>query len=586
MYRAYLVFRKTLLLSCIFILASCAPSQIWFAPSITPGITLTAEHGYVALTVINASTTPLPFNNVTLTPKNVNTSEDTKAVRIRALEDAPNSSTVFFSSLPPGEYTLSDLRGFYSLGDRWYDRWAMSKDPVGNFSIGKGKITDLGKVIVYPRVVGDRYHYLIVRIPDSRALEDIPADNIPSNMDTQNTLTWDDDGGDSDRQNLYANIVQNPVIYKDRYISPLGNLYLVGKLGFILKRSAAGDWESDAVATDFDLNSVYENNTGALVVGGDFGKVFIKLPKRQWQDISLPFPMSVDAITASQDNKLIVLAHDPKSIRIFARPLDGSAQPWSVQATLHPESGWRNAEKEFFYLKPNMSKYKPYQRVVHGTRLIEFKNDWYIASSLQLGNKLNVIAATERYLHRATDNFSTLIPVGDFNKGIDNVLNVGDGYLGISYPGFFKTWTTYFRHGAGEADWATISTKVELCKAEGAVPAECKRNLDPVNGQASVEVPFDFTSSPVFITGKDAYAIVKFKRQVKEIKDDYVPISTTDGGKSWFHSTKPLPGNDCIETIPEVHNSILVYCHGQTADFYESKDMGKSWQHVRQSIKF
>lgn len=587
MYRACFLFCKTLVLLCLSILGGCATSQVWFAPSVTPGATLTPEHGYIALTVINASTAPLPFNHVTLTPKNINTSKDAKAARIQALEEAPNSSTVFFSSLPEGEYTLTDLRGFYSLSDRWYSRWASSKDPVGNFSITKGKITDLGKIIVYPRVVGDRFHYLIVRVPDSHALADVPPDNIRADMDTRNVITWDDDGGDSERQSLYANIAQNPVIYNDRYISPLGNLYLVGKLGFIMKRTAAGIWENDAVETDFDLNSVYESKAGALVVGGDFGKVFIKHPKSEWQDISIPSNMSVDAITAAEDNRLIVIAHNPKTIKIFARSIAEASQPWSVLATLDPESGWQNADQKFFYLKPYTGNHRRLKRVVHNARLIEFNNDWYIASSLQLGKELNFIAATERYLHRVTDNFTTLVPVGDFNEGIDNVLNVGEGYLGINYPGFFKTWTTYYRLAAGETVWEKVSTKVDLCKATGTELAACNKNSpDHATAQDSRSASFEFTSSPVFFNGKDAYAIVKFTRQPKDIKGSYVPIASTDGGQSWFYSTKPLPGNDCIETIPEVHNSILVYCHGQSADFYESDDLGKTWRHVRQSIKF
>lgn len=561
-------------------LSACVTSEVWFAPTVDAKIEIPAKNGFLAVTLIDASTTSLPYNHLTITPKNLNTSAAVKPVRLTTLSHSPNHSTVFFASVPAGEYTLTNIRGFYSYGDRWYSRWASSNQPSGTFTVVAGKISDLGRVILYPKVTGDRYQNLLVRVPDSRALKDVPLSNMRENMDLENIYSWHDDGNDAERRALYANIVQNPVIYNERYKSAQGNLYFVGKLGLIIKRDAAGEWSYDAVDSDKDLNAIYETDKGQLIVGGEYGQVFIKPLSGQWQAIPLPKNMLVDGITTNKTGDLLVVAHDDSRIYIYKKPLADLTSDWKINAYLNPRVGWYNAEGDPFPLKSNSKANTIANRTVFSANLMTFAGKQYLITNLQLGKELSIIGDKKRYRYEVNDDLNQFEARSDFDDGIDIAVPAGASYLGISKAHFINGGKNYFHYDATSESWNTISTRVDLCQAARKDGGSCRA------GEAGSRASFEFMGVPVFLSESQVFAIVKLQKSIPDLGTDYIIVDSDTSGKSWTFSNKALPGDECVDTIPESGNSILVFCHGRSADFYESKDAGQSWQHVRESVKF
>jgi photosystem II stability/assembly factor-like uncharacterized protein len=516
------------------------------------------------------------------------TSKDKTAVRLEAISYAPNHSTVFFSSLPEGEYTLMNIRGLYSAGDLQYSRWVNADETMGTFKIKSGQITDLGKIIHYTKVSGDRYKDLLVPIPRSSALTEIPQGNLLPNMDISQVSTWDDDGREGDRQALYSNIVQNPVTYNDRYLSKNGNLYLVGKLGFIFKRDKLGNWSNDAVDTDFDITAVAETESGILIVGGESGQIFIKDGDGKWQPHPVPADFLIDAINTDADGNIFVIAHTTREAKVFTKSTKNINRGWTAQATLDPITGWKNDQGQTFPIKyvpaKRVKRVKPgrdYPRAISSLSFIEFSGKMYIATFLYIGNTPNLIGATNRYLHEISSDFSTFTPKADFNEGVDGVVKAGVGFIGIKKPNFFTLTPTYFRFDAATNDWVKIGTAVNVCRALGKENKFCK--------SAALTTPkFNFVGVPVFIDANRAYALAQlWHGGIDGIDGEYIAIDTEDGGKTWTYNKKPLPnGKFCLDTISQVSDSILVFCNGVSADFYQSNDQGVSWQHVRESVKF
>ena len=94
------------------------------APPLTSSVSLAGEQGGVVVHVVNASNLPLPFNYLTIAPKDLNASDEVKATRLEAMKTVGAKSSIFASVVSPGEYSISSLRVYHSNGNLWFDRWA------------------------------------------------------------------------------------------------------------------------------------------------------------------------------------------------------------------------------------------------------------------------------------------------------------------------------------------------------------------------------------------------------------------------------------------------------------------------------
>src|SRR5690606_120787 len=90
--------------------------------------------------------------------------------------------------------------------------------------------------------------------------------------DPTEALGWSEDGMEDEHRTRYVSMVQNPVAYNERYRAPDGTVYLIGKLGAILKHTKNAEWLMDAVDTDADLLAIAATSAGDIILGGEFGK--------------------------------------------------------------------------------------------------------------------------------------------------------------------------------------------------------------------------------------------------------------------------------------------------------------------------
>ncbi len=560
------------------------------------------SQGTVIVRILNAGHIVLPFNYLTLAPKNLNESKKIKPIRLIALEEVNGKTALFASAVPAGEYSLSDIRSLHFDKSYQYDNWIDTNLEFGTFKVAPGKITDLGTVVYYTKAQGDKYVNTLVRSPT------IPEGNVikaylpflPYVPDE--TLTWNEDGYANERQTSYASVAQNPVTFNQRYQAPDGSLYFIGKLGVILKLTASKEWEVEAIDTDFDLNTMVQNKKGDTLVGGDHGTLFLKRKGGAWQNITQDHNFRIEKIIPYQEHIVDVVLRSAHEIRIIRGDLLQSALIWKKMAYYTLLSGWVDSQgksKKVGALKltgkKNLTKKEKARALARAARLslinhfniVTFDQKHAIYFNRARSGEVSRANFENKYKYKyrfdpATWKLSSYKAPRD---GIKQKLNAGTIKLGIKDPYLWQLSAKdrYYRQDTNTHKWEKIATRLDGCPSVAKTKNTCKRNGKFYRRYQA----FNFVSTPVFSSNLDAVAIVKFSRKSPKNKDKYnrYIFATEDGGKSWKPTKRQLPRPFCTRTVPEVLGSLMVSCL-DSSDFYESFDGGKNWQQVREHEAF
>lgn len=148
------------------LLTGCATDTNLLATLDTKTV-LMPDQGIVVVRIVNATDYPLPMNQVTIAPDNLNESDKVKFDRLSALDVDLDGSTVFASPTKAGTYALSSIRAYHFRGDYYYSHFAATDAKFGTFQIKAGQVTDLGTIIYYHKPQEDKYLQMLVRAPET-----------------------------------------------------------------------------------------------------------------------------------------------------------------------------------------------------------------------------------------------------------------------------------------------------------------------------------------------------------------------------------------------------------------------------------
>lgn len=580
----------------LFILGGCS-SGVNMLPTLSEKNMPKENQGVVVVRVINASAYPLPFNQVTITPKNLNESKKIKPSRLQALTIATTGSTVFSSPVPRGSYSLDSIRSFHIQGEFWYSRWAPADAQFGTFEVEAGKVTDLGTIIYYPKPEEDKYLNTILRQPSPEKAEVLSTYFPFYPLTGEQVLTWTEDEYQEERDSLYVSIAQNPVTFNTKYLAPDNTLYLIGKLGVILKRTTDKEWHLDAVDTNLDLSAIYENEQGNLIVGGDEGAVFIKSSDDEWHNISTDKSHHIEEVYFNRNGDIEIITREETKVHILSKPFADFNAPWSTLATYSSTEEWRDSHGEMQAIsvpdeKKKSTKAKKKKRpkriVSVTTNRDEPVNTITIKQQSMSQNMAFGSGDTESY---AFNPETWEISEYESDSNISKTFDAGAVKLGVEFAGFwsFTGKPTYYKKDMNSDTWDEIVTSIKSCETDYKRSGKICFSPDKKKQKKLKSDNFTFTSIPWFTSNTQGIAIASFSdydfwsgKRSNEVKI----IRTEDGGKSWKKTDFELPNEFCTNLISEVKDSLLLSCRGVSADFYESVDQGETWQHVREHENF
>lgn len=572
--------KKLCILIWLCLLTACA-GQVNILPSLSEETATETDKGVVVARIISAGSYPLPFNQFTITPENLNASEEIKPERMISYPPKQDGTTVFAATANPGNYSLSSIRAFYTVGDGWYSHFVSSDPELGTFSVKPGQVTDLGTLIYYPKSFGDKYVETLLRLPEEPSGEVLDKFFSFYKYDKNQILTWDYDGRDEDRQVEYLSALQNSVNYPNQYLAPDGSIYFLAKLGVIIKRTKDGNWELDAVDTNFDLNTIVQNSQGDIIVGGAEGKLFLKRNDGEWLDISLTFQDQIAHLRFVDDQTFNLVSFDQTKVTVQRVTINSESLDWQEVNTYDSITGW----KTLAYSQDKQSSSLEVLRTIESLNLFDIADESYISINTHRPTQDPVFATktTKTFSYQLNDwSVAELQKKPEFTSVVD----AGAIKMAIKEPGFwsFIPKLQFFRYIDNEDRWDQISTRVNKC---GGVITDATSCTDSEG--LFKKSSFEFKSIPWFQSKLDALAIAQFSNYNLWTGDNSSEIKilkTIDGGKTWTDKDVSLPKDFCSTVVPAVKDRMLISCDGFSGDFYETFDEGETWNHVRQHENF
>ncbi|MDT0594529.1 WD40/YVTN/BNR-like repeat-containing protein [Glaciecola petra] len=575
----------------ILLISGCA-SSVNVATQISQQQGLNPEEGILTARVINTSSYSLPFNQIYIAPKEVNSAKEVKPF-IAYAEDRPiGDSALFAVSLPPGEYSLSVVSSFVFRGNGYYSRAAFADPEFGVFKVEANKVTDLGTIVYYPKPEGERYANLLARVPGT-AEGNLLGRYFPQYAaKANNVLSWDEDELEEDRFLTYATIAQNPLEFSDIVAAPDGSIYLLGKLGVILRYSSEDGFETLAVETDLALNSFDQNDAGARITGGHEGALFYQDPGQDWQAINIPEKVTVHHVSFYQENQFDVVYSTKNDVNIVRYNTEDLNTP-STLNTYTYRTGWDLLQEKQITEKSlkKMAKRKAAKKREIGSVFVSEKGDKReISVSVFISGQWDYFNAGDLDGFAYQPDTWEMREVEENDEEMDIILNAGMAELGIKLPGFWS-WDgmpQYYTRANENATWQETATRIESCDS-GKEPNA--KGYCVVNGKVydPKRKSFSFISKPWFWNAQEGLAIVSFSDisfWSGERSQETKILLTSDGGASWEESDLSLPNEYCVTIVTEIKDRILLSCDGASSDFYESTDLGESWQHIRQQQAF
>lgn len=576
----------------LIVLSGCS-SQVLMLNTLNSKTVLEPEQGLVVAKFVNAGPYPLPFNQLTIAPENLNESKKIKPERLQALGNSTFSGSVFSSPVKSGKYSVSSIRAFHSVGDGWYSRFLSPQSDFGTFQVQPGKVTDLGTIIYYPKPQGDRYVHVFLRLPPS-----VPGDTVKTyfpfyEFTPENVLSWDNDDREDERQSLYVSVATNAVDYKIDYLAPDDSIYFLAKLGVILERKNNGEWALDAVPTDYDLNAIVKDENGSLVVGGDEGRVYLKLKNNDWLDISLDKTKQVMALLLNKHGYLDVITRNTKHIFVDRVNILSNDKIYKRMASFDSFNGWHDSEGNIQAVsikksssgelkKKRVQKY----RFIKSAEILKEKHKITITTRSMSPDSHFSPTKTKTFKY---DPNTWEVSKYEESEPFSLVRDAGFLTLGVKESGYYV-----FSKGSNtenKNEWIKLSKKIRTCAKGTTLKGkkcfyERKKKKDRKFFMAKVKV-FNFATIPWFKDENNGVAIAYFyKGDGPNRTTDTKILKTEDRGKTWLITDHELPFEYCDTLVSEVKDRLLLSCEGVSGDFYESLDFGKNWSQVREHENF
>lgn len=555
-------------------LSACVPSgKVRMVDDTRKDFKLSQQQGVVVARVINASAYPQTFNYLTVSPKNVYDKKENKFERITAIKKLAGKTTVFASPLPAGEYSLSDLYSYHFFQTYYYQLFANAGLKFGTFKIEPGKITNLGTLIYYQKPDGDKYLPLVVRKNEfNDALEYLEGEKpeLLKQVDPSGMLSWDEDDYDTERHNLYLNVVQNPVTFDIAYPQEDGSWYFPCKLGILLQRTARGEWNIDALETDYDLMLFNQNSKGDKVIVDERGDIYFKDRKaKSWSGI--PHPDTDDEIGYAQlgnSGDIYLISFSDTKLKVYSGKVSATPE-WNIILSYTPSQGWKSSGEIESATSGKGKK----------TRQVHRKSTIKSFSAVMAQGK--TLVAVDKNLYELNlspgRGTATRMPV-DFD--LTAMERSAYNQLSISRSSMWDGSTIRQYSLDNGATWHTFEDTYDRC------PESKKKKTNYCDDKKPYRLSRrDHITTPVFFADGKGYSIMEetysegsFFTRI-EWKKRYEFVVSHDRGITWVKS----PGSELPKYCGSLRKgpddkTLLLSCENATGQFYKADRDTLNWE--------
>lgn len=572
---------RALFVAATFMLTGCATSKVHVIPTVGDDFQLSARQGAVTAQVINATPYPKTFNYITLAPKDVFEAKENKFERLQAVEELDGKTTAFAAPVPAGEYSLSDIFSLHYFGNYYYRKRQDADPSFGTFKVEAGKVTDLGALIYYYKPDGDRYIPILTRrdgMEDAFELLQNKAAPLARQLKSKDRLTWDEDDYGGDRQALYLNIVQNPIMYNSAYPQRNGGWIFATSLGVLLKRSPDGDWAIDALETDYGLKLYQRRDDGAVVVVDEKNNIYFRRAKEKaWR--LMPAPRGQEKLSYLQlgdKNELYALQATERQLNLYQGKLSPSTG-WSRTLTYTPEYGWlspdelkRREEEQAATEKPK-SKQERKPKTIDSHQII-YHNGETLAAVDGILYRLDLANAQAKVV-------PLKIKVNELRQNAYNQL------LASSNPSLWDgNIKTYYSLNSGK-NWHTYSNRFDACPDE----ERGKGDKCAVSKRQRKYWRRKHATDPVFFEDGTAYSIMsKVDAGFGEPSTTtYYMVVSKDAGETWQELKEANLPKYCGQLFKgENDNTLLLSCRYSNGYFYRASKDNVKWELEHQPALF
>lgn len=572
---------KLSLILITLIMVACAGSKINVIPAYSAKQLWDSEQGLVVARVINASPYPLPYNYLTLAPKDVFETKENKFQRIANLKTIGDKTSLFASGLKPGSYSLSDLYSYRNYGNYYYQNFGSVEASFGTFVVEAGKVTDLGTLIYYRKPDGDVYYDVVNRKTDEGLTLDLIKKELPgvaAKIDFNRPLSWSQDENSDERHDQYLNMAQNPINYNRAYPLADGGWKFTAPLGMLISRNASGEWGLEAVETDYELEFFSQNQGGDQLVSSEAKMFYLKaVGSDSWKSSAAPEvdtrfnqddkEFSLAALKLLDDGSFVALYRNDYFLLLRHKP-QGDHQ-WSTRMVYSQGLQWLNIDayvQKQEKIAAALAQKKTNKRVKRKKKVGNFsirshRGDFYIAA--------------DKALYRlSTEDFQAEAINKDFSvegldqSGLDQITihrsSIWDGSV-----------TTEYSLDDGNS-WNSYNKNLDRCPESPAPDSNSKCSDGKRRFQS-----YRHASLPVFYQDGTAYSIftkVDINFWNSRRTSTKLMVRSVDGGKTWLEVKDVELPKHCHRMIKGVGSEILLSCSSTTGQFYHTDKNKIEWE--------
>jgi hypothetical protein len=581
------ILKRTLGIFLLFAAAACTTSKVNLIPNNSGNVPLAQNEGLVVARVINASPFDRTLNYLTLAPKQLHESESEKWQRLQAVKDFNGNSTLFVAPVKAGEYSLSSVHGYHVEGNFYYQQWMPVAPSFGTIKVVPGEVTNLGTLVYYHKPDGERFSKMLSRFEDLESVSEDITRHEPRLMamaDASNARSWDADELSVEREDVFLNIVQNPVVFNRKFPIAPDKWAFTTKLGVLMTLDAEQGVTLEDVDTLYDLVHFCAVPSGPRLVSDALSRVWLSMSEgAQWQEASLELQEgdTVAGVHVSEDQRLFVVTNGNGTVRIVELFESAPAQTRMVYSKAYnwlanDEFQRREAARIAALSDPGKVNDAERKRsALEGIQALSFQQQLF----LLVNEKLHVLDADGEQVQALPfdGKFRSLEPAG--------------------WDKLFATWESEWygsvQHWVSDdvgQSWRRILYKVDRCPQEG-IPEglnEANRNSVRCEGMTGPRWSKHYPlSQPIMFENGRGFSVARRgSNEVASRQNDHYLIETEDGGELWKRSESVLP-KYCWRLMHGFdEGEIILNCRYSTGQMYRAHKDALEWELIHEPAPF